>query len=72
MLPLTRPGGVQAWKIIVPVTQSIPRPRAREGGFEWLYVLSGRMRLVLGQQGPVAAGDAIVFPSLLAPCCPTS
>ena len=62
---------MQAWKIIVPVTQSIPRPRAREG-FEWLYVLSGRMRLVLGQQGPVAAGDAIVSPSLLAPCGPTS
>ena len=47
MLPLTRPGGVQAWKIIVPVTQTTPNPRGHEG-FEWLYVLSGRMRLVLG------------------------
>ena len=26
-------------------------------------MLSGRMRLVLGQQGPVSAGDAIVSPS---------
>ena len=28
VLPLTRPGGVQAWKIIIPVSQSLPSPRA--------------------------------------------
>ena len=49
VLPLTRPGGVQAWKIIVPASQTTPKPRAHDG-FEWLYVLSGRMRLVLGDQ----------------------
>jgi transcriptional regulator with XRE-family HTH domain len=48
VLPLTRqPGGVQAWKIIVPVSNSTPQPKAHEG-YEWLFVLSGRMRLVLG------------------------
>ncbi len=48
VLPLTRqPGGVQAWKIIVPASNSTPRPKAHEG-YEWLFVLSGRMRLVLG------------------------
>ena len=48
VLPLTRqPGGVQAWKIIVPANNSTPRPKAHEG-YEWLFVLSGRMRLVLG------------------------
>ncbi|WP_457253257.1 helix-turn-helix domain-containing protein [Pedococcus sp. P5_B7] len=48
VLPLTRqPGGVQAWKIIVPPSNSTPKPKAHEG-YEWLFVLSGRMRLVLG------------------------
>ncbi|MGO4343493.1 helix-turn-helix domain-containing protein [Pedococcus sp. 2YAF34] len=50
VIPLTRqPGGVQAWKIIVPTSNSTPQPRTHEG-FEWLYVLSGRMRLVLGDR----------------------
>jgi transcriptional regulator with XRE-family HTH domain len=48
VMPLTRqPGGVQAWKIIVPASNSTPQPKAHEG-YEWLFVLSGRMRLVLG------------------------
>ena len=48
VVPLTgQPGGIQAWKIIVPTTKSEPNPRAHEG-YEWLYVLSGRMRLILG------------------------
>ena len=59
-LPLTRPGGVQAWKIIVPVAQVTPNPRAHDG-FEWLYVLSGRMRLVLGDRDLVlGVGEAAV------------
>lgn len=53
VMPLTRqPGGVQAWKIIVPASNSAPRPRAHEG-YEWLFVLSGRMRLVLGDHDMV-------------------
>jgi transcriptional regulator with XRE-family HTH domain len=48
VLPLTQqPGGVHAWKIIVPACKNVPQPTAHEG-YEWLYVLSGRMRLVLG------------------------
>ena len=48
VLPLTRqPGGLQAWKIVVPRTQRTPELKQHEG-YEWLYVLSGRMRLVLG------------------------
>jgi transcriptional regulator with XRE-family HTH domain len=48
VLPLTRqPGGVQAWKIIIPASNSVPQPKVHEG-YEWLFVLSGRMRLVLG------------------------
>jgi transcriptional regulator with XRE-family HTH domain len=61
VLPLTRPGGVQAWKIVIPASQSDPQPRTHDG-FEWLYVLSGRMRLVLGDQDLVlGVGEAAEF-----------
>lgn len=61
VLPLTRPGGVQAWKIVIPASQTKPSPRTHDG-FEWLYVLSGRMRLILGDQDLVlSAGEAAEF-----------
>jgi transcriptional regulator with XRE-family HTH domain len=61
VLPLTRPGGIQAWKIVIPSAQSPPAPRTHDG-FEWLYVLSGRMRLLLGGQDLVlGAGEAAEF-----------
>lgn len=61
VLPLTRPGGIQAWKIVIPRTQSQPQPRTHDG-FEWLYVLSGRMRLVLGDRDLVlGVGEAAEF-----------
>lgn len=61
VVPLTRPGGIQAWKILVPTSQSAPRPRTHDG-FEWLYVLSGRMRLILGEQDLVLeVGEAAEF-----------
>lgn len=62
VLPLTRhPGGLQAWKIIIPATQSEPNPRTHDG-YEWLYVLSGRMRLVLGDRDLVlGVGEATDF-----------
>jgi transcriptional regulator with XRE-family HTH domain len=66
VLPLTRqPGGVQAWKIIIPKSQSKPNPRVHEG-YEWLYVLSGRMRLILGDQDLVlGVGEAAEFDTKL-------
>jgi transcriptional regulator with XRE-family HTH domain len=61
VLPLTRPGGIQAWKIVIPRSQSRPEPRTHDG-FEWLYVLSGRMRLVLGDRDLVlGVGEAAEF-----------
>jgi quercetin dioxygenase-like cupin family protein len=61
VLPLTRPGGVQAWKIVIPASQSAPAPRTHEG-FEWLYVLSGRIRLVLGDRDlELGVGEAAEF-----------
>ena len=62
VMPLTRqPGGVQAWKIVVPVSNSVPKPKTHEG-YEWLFVLSGRMRLVLGDHDLVlGAGEVAEF-----------
>ena len=43
-----RPGGLQSFKIVMPVeSQAAPTLKTHEG-YEWLYVLSGRVRLVLG------------------------
>ena len=67
-LPLTRrPGGLQAFKLIYPPQYPAcePEPKVHEG-YEWLYVLSGRLRLVLGrhdvilQPGEVAEFDTHV------------
>ncbi|MEV6182000.1 XRE family transcriptional regulator [Streptomyces sp. NPDC052016] len=60
--PLTRqPGGLQAFKVLVPRGTDEPEPRTHEG-YEWLYVLSGRLRLVLGDHDIVlTAGEAVEF-----------
>jgi transcriptional regulator with XRE-family HTH domain len=62
VIPLTRQtGGVQAWKIIIPTGNATPEPRAHDG-HEWIYVLSGRMRFVLGDQDRVLGpGDVAAF-----------
>ncbi|OIJ66856.1 helix-turn-helix domain-containing protein [Streptomyces mangrovisoli] len=61
-LPLTRqPGGLQAFKIIEPRRTGHPDPRTHEG-YEWVYVLSGKLRLVLGEHDVVLApGEAAEF-----------
>ena len=66
VLPLSRhPGGVQAWKIVIPASQSAPQPRTHDG-YEWLYVLVGQMRLVLGDQDLVlGVGEAVEFETQL-------
>jgi transcriptional regulator with XRE-family HTH domain len=62
VIPLTRqPDGMQAWKIVLPTTDADPEPRGHDG-HEWIYVLSGRMRLVLGAQDwTLEAGDVAEF-----------
>ncbi|MFI7024843.1 helix-turn-helix domain-containing protein [Micromonospora sp. NPDC049900] len=73
-LPLTRrPGGVQAFKqILPPHTPADPQPASHEG-YEWLYVLSGRIRLRLGDNeitlhpGEVAEFDTRVPHSVANP-----
>lgn len=49
VVPLTRqPAGVQAWKIVIPTSKKHPELKTHEG-YEWLYVLSGQLRLILGE-----------------------
>ena len=63
VIPLTRmPGAMQAWKMIIPTSQSKPGKLAVHDGHEWLYVLSGRLRLILGDQDLVLGpGEAAEF-----------
>jgi transcriptional regulator with XRE-family HTH domain len=50
VVPLSeRPNAVQAWKIVIPKDQCEPKLRTHEG-YEWLYVLAGPMRLIMGDQ----------------------
>ncbi|NYH51038.1 transcriptional regulator with XRE-family HTH domain [Nocardiopsis arvandica] len=65
VIPLTRkPGGLQVHKQILPagLTDRLePDPRSHEG-YHWLYVLSGRLRMVLGDQDFVlGAGEVAEF-----------
>ncbi|WP_436498969.1 helix-turn-helix domain-containing protein [Actinokineospora sp. HUAS TT18] len=51
MLPLTRrAGGIQAYKIVLAARDRPvePTPQTHEG-YEWLYVLNGRLRCVIGE-----------------------
>ncbi len=63
MVPLTRrAGGVQAYKLLIPQqSNEVPDQKTHEG-YEWIYVLSGRLRLLLGDQDLVLApGEAAEF-----------
>ncbi|MDX8029210.1 helix-turn-helix domain-containing protein [Lentzea sp. BCCO 10_0856] len=63
-VPLSRrPGGVQAFKMLIPATPEPLEPTLQtHDGFEWLYVLNGRLRLVLDDLDlTVSAGEAAEF-----------
>jgi len=63
-IPLTRrPGGLQAFKMILPPDWHAGDPDLRSHeGYEWLYVLSGRVRLVLGEHDVILPpGEAAEF-----------
>lgn len=68
MLPLTRrAGGIQAYKIVIPATsrRRKPEPQTHEG-YEWVYVLNGRLRVILGDQDLVLVpGEAAEFDTRL-------
>jgi transcriptional regulator with XRE-family HTH domain len=64
VIPLTRrPGGIQAFKQVFPPgwPSGGPEHKSHEG-YEWVYVLSGRLRLLLGDHDVVlTAGEAAEF-----------
>ena len=64
LLPLTRrPEGLQAYKMIMPPNPPERQPEQRtHEGYEWLYVLSGRVRLLLGPHDLLLeAGEVVEF-----------
>ncbi|MFE4373061.1 helix-turn-helix domain-containing protein [Streptomyces sp. NPDC056835] len=63
MLSLTRqPGGLHAYKIIINPSLDDDREQRTHEGYEWLYVLAGRLRLRLGEHDVVlGAGEAAEF-----------
>lgn len=49
VVPLTRqPSGMHAWKVVIPPERREPELRSHDG-YEWLYVLSGELRLIIGE-----------------------
>jgi transcriptional regulator with XRE-family HTH domain len=64
MVPLTRrAGGIQAYKLVLlaGARPGEPDPQTHEG-YEWLYVLNGRLRLVLDEHDLVLSpGEAAEF-----------
>ena len=54
-------GEPQAFKLTIPANDREPTLRTH-GGYEWIYVLEGRLRLVLGEHDIVmVAGEAAEF-----------
>ena len=57
-----RPGGLQSFKIVIPVEDDPPPTLKTHEGYEWLYVLSGRVRLLLGTRDLVLGpGEVVEF-----------
>jgi transcriptional regulator with XRE-family HTH domain len=56
-------GGIQAFKLVIPAGRGRRTPELQtHEGYEWVYVLAGRLRLVLAQHDLVlAAGEAAEF-----------
>jgi len=63
-VPLSRrPGGVQSFKMLIPASAEPLEPTLQtHDGFEWLYVLNGQLRLMLGDLDLVVPpGEAAEF-----------
>lgn len=64
MVPLSHhAGGLQAFKLIIPADRSWqPSDLQTHEGYEWMYVLSGRLYLVVGSQSiELGPGEAAEF-----------
>ncbi|MHA7271781.1 helix-turn-helix domain-containing protein [Arthrobacter sp. HLT1-20] len=64
IVPLSRGGGgLQAFKHLLPGGASLPQPEPKvHEGYEWMYVLRGQLRVVLGERDFVLKqGEAAEF-----------
>lgn len=64
MVPLTkRAGGIQAYKLVIPGRGADVEPDLKtHEGYEWVYVLDGRLRFVLGERDLILLpGEAAEF-----------
>jgi transcriptional regulator with XRE-family HTH domain len=66
VVPLThQPRGLHAWKVTIPPEPGEPELRIHEG-YEWIYVLSGRLRLILGDKDlTIGPGEVAEFDTKL-------
>jgi transcriptional regulator with XRE-family HTH domain len=65
VFPLTQgSGGVAVWKVVIPPERE--RELRTHDGYEWLYVLSGRLRLILGEHDlTMGSGEVAEFDTRL-------
>src|SRR3954468_11766599 len=63
--PLTQQsGGMAVWKVVIPPERE--RKLRAHAGYEWLYVLSGELRLILGEHDiTMRAGEVAEFDTRL-------
>lgn len=74
IVPLTRRAvGIQAFKQVIPARRSLPKPQLLiHEGYEWLYVLNGRLRLLLGEHDLVLSPGEVAEFDTRVPHCFTS
>lgn len=62
-VPLTRrPGGLQSYKIVMPPEGEPDGDLRTHEGYEWMYVLSGEVRLLLGTRDlTLGPGEVVEF-----------
>lgn len=67
--PLAPEGApVETYKVTYPPVAQVPEPRVHDG-YEWLYVLAGKLRLILGDQDLVLSrGEAAEFDTRIPHC----
>src|SRR5919205_4055728 len=65
VFPLTQQSsGMAVWKVVIPPERE--RSRRTHDGYEWLYVLSGELRLILGEHDiTMRAGEVAEFDTRL-------
>ncbi len=65
VFPLSQQAGGHAWKVVIPPETGEPALRTHHG-YEWLYVLSGHLRLILGEHDiTMRPGEAAEFDTRL-------